>query len=162
MRFEVTQRYESAASAVTEAYADPALYPTLVGLPKLGDIDVLDHESSAGRARLRIRFRFTGHLPSAVTAVIDPDRLTWIQETVHDLEAGTTTFRMVPDHYADRLKASGSFRVEAHGDTSRRIVQGELTVRALLVAGKVEHAIVSGLREYLMAEAPAVDSYLNA
>lgn len=160
MRFELTQRYQSAAADITDAYADAALYPTLVGLPKLGGIEVLSHESSKGTASLRIRFRFTGHLPGAVTAVIDPHRLTWVQETVHDLDAGTTTFRLVPDHYPDRLKASGTFRLVADGAGARRVVQGELKVRAPLVGGKVEQAIVSGLEEYLVAEAPAVDAYL--
>lgn len=160
MRFELTQRYRSKAADVTDAYADPALYPTLVGLPKLGGIEVLGHDSSDDTATLRIRFRFTGHLPSAVTAVIDPGRLTWVQETMHDLGDGTTTFRLVPDHYPDRLKAAGTFRVRADGDGARRVVQGDLKVRAPLVGGKVEQAIVSGLEEYLVAEAPAVDAYL--
>lgn len=161
MRFELTQRYTAAAPDVTAAYADAELYPTLVGLPKLGGIEVLSAESDPSSARLRIRFRFTGDLPGAVTAVIDPERLTWVQETEHDLDAGTTTFRLVPDHYPDRLKASGTFRVEADGDGSRRVVRGELKVRAPLVAGRVEKAIVSGLEEYLVAEAPAVDAYLD-
>ncbi|CAN5421364.1 hypothetical protein BH10ACT1_BH10ACT1_10700 [soil metagenome] len=162
MRFELTQRYSSSAADVTDAYADPELYPSLVGLPKLGGIEVLSSERTGDRAVLRIRFRFTGHLPGAVTAVIDPDRLTWVQETTHDLVGGTTSFRLVPDHYPDRLKASGTFRVTADGDRAKRVVTGELKVRAPLVGGKVEQAIVSGLEEYLVAEAPAVDAYLGA
>ena len=161
MRFDVVQQYRSPADAVISAYADPELYPTLVGLPKLGGIEVLDHQATQASARLRIRFRFTGDLPSAVTAVIDPDRLTWVQETDHDLEAGTTRFRLVPDHYPDRLQADGSFRITAEGDGSRRILDGRLKVRAPLVAGRVEGAIVGGLREYLDAEAPRVDQYVD-
>lgn len=162
MRFEATQRYQSGADAVTAAYADPDLYPTLVGLPKLGGIEVLAHDNTPGTATLRVRFRFTGHLPSAAMAVIDPDRLTWVQESDHDLQAGTTRFRLVPDHYPDRLKASGTFGVTADGHGSRRLVRGELKVSAPLVGSRVERAIVSGLEEYLTAEAPAVDAYLGA
>ena len=51
--------------------------------------------------------------------------------------------------------------MRADGDGTRRTVSGELRVKALLVAGKVEQAIVSGLGEYLVAEAPAVDRYLD-
>lgn len=160
MRFEITQQYRSAATDVGAAYADPDLYPTLVGLPKLGGIEVLDRAVDGDTVRLRIRFRFIGDLPGAVTAVVDPKRLTWVQETSHDLTSGVTTFRLAPDHYPDRLKASGTFRVTADGDGARRVVTGEVKVRAPLVSGKVEQAIVSGLREYLEAEAPAVDAYL--
>ncbi len=163
MRFELTQRYTATASDVVDAYADPDLYPTLVGLPKLGGIEVLHHAAPApGRVELRIRFAFTGDLPAAVTAVVDPKRLTWIQQTEHDLHSGATTFRLLPDHYADRLAASGTFRVTpaADGIGSRRVVAGDLKVHALLVGGRVEQAIVSGLAEYLAAEAPEVDAYV--
>ena len=161
MRFEITQRYESTAGDVNAAYANPDLYPTLVGLPKLGGIEVLSHESTMATARLSVRFRFIGHLPAAVTAVVEPQRLTWIQESIHDLAAGTATFRLLPDHYADRLEAAGTFAITDSGNGSQRVVNGELKVRVLLVSGSVERAIVSGLQEYLVAEAPAVDSWLR-
>ena len=161
MRFDMTQRFTATADAVSEAYANPELYPTLVGLPKLGGIEVLDHDHQGRQATLRIRFRFTGDLPGAVTAVIDPTRLTWIQETTHDLSTGATEFQLLPDHYPDRLKASGRFTVTPiDADGARRQITGELKVQALLVAGRVEQAIVSGLEEYLMAEAPAVDAWI--
>lgn len=162
MRFELTQRYTSSPEAVTAAYADDALYPHLVGLPKLGGIEPLDRSVDGDTVTQRIRFRFTGDLPGAVTAVVDPKKLTWVQETTHDLTTGTTTFRLVPDHYPDRLKASGTFRVSADGDGATRVVTGELKVKAPLVAGRVEQAIVSGLGEYLDAEAPAVDAWIAA
>lgn len=162
MDFELTQTYRSSAAEVTRAYADPDLYPTLVGLPKLGGIDVLDHQGTDEQVSLRIRFAFTGDLPGAVTAVIDPAKLTWVQETDHDLATGTTDFRLLPDHYPDRLTASGNFRITDDGDGARRVLAGQLKVRAPLVGGKVEGAIVSGLEEYLAAEAPMVDGYISS
>lgn len=161
MQFEVTQRYEASAEAVTAAYADPDLYPTLVGLPKLGHIEVLDHEGSPGRVELRVRFAFTGDLPTAVTAVVDPAKLSWVQETVHDLAAGTTSFLLVPDHYPDRLTASGTFAVTPTASGCVRTVRGNLEVHVLLVGNKAAGGIVSGLREYLAAEAPVVDTYVR-
>ena len=160
MRFELIQRYRSSADDVIAAYADTDLYPSLVGLPKLGGIEPLSTDRSGDRVTQRIRYRFTASLPAAVTAVVDPDKLTWIQETDHDLATGTTTFRLLPDHYADRLRASGTFPVDAAGDGARRVVTGDLKVKALFVAGKVEQAIVSGLEEYLVAEAPRVDTWI--
>lgn len=162
MDFELTQTYESSAAEVIRAYADPDLYPTLVGLPKLGGIDLLEHEATDKQVELRIRFAFIGDLPGPVTAVIDPAKLTWIQETAHDLDTGTTEFRLVPDHYPDRLTASGTFRITDDGNGARRVLTGRLKVRAPLVAGRVEGAIVSGLQEYLTAEAPMVDAYIGS
>jgi len=162
MRFELRQLFAHPSSRIDETYANPDLYLTLVGLPKLGDIDVLRHERAGTTARLSIRFAFTGELSPAVTAVIDPQRLTWVQESVHDLTTGITTFRLVPDHYPDRLSASGTATVHGTDEGTRRVVAGELKVRAPLVGGRVEQAIVSGLDEYLQAEAPAVDRFLQS
>lgn len=162
MHFEVTQRFAADVEAVGAAYADEDLYPTLVGLPSLGGIEVLDRTQSPGKVRMRIRFAFTGQLPSAVTAVVDPARLTWIQDSQHDLATGAVTFRLLPDHYPDRLTASGTFQVAPgrNGKGSTRTVTGELKVHVLFVGGKAEGGIVNGLREYLGAEAPAVDAYV--
>jgi hypothetical protein len=50
----------------------------------------------------------------------------------------------------------------ADGDGAVRTVRGRLRVRALVVGGAVERAIVSGLREYLEAEARAVTRFVSA
>lgn len=159
MRFELTQRYTATIDQVDRAYADPELYPALVGLPKLGRIEVLDHDAVPA-SRMSIRFHFTGDLPAAVTAVVDPRKLSWVQETEHDESRHRARFRLLPDHYPDRLRCSGQFDIAESPDGSIRKIRGELKVQALLVAGRVEQAIVSGLEEYLDAEAPVVDRWI--
>ena len=59
------------------------------------------------------------------------------------------------------MTASGRTAITAIGDASERTVSGELKVRAPLVGGRVEAAIVEGLEEYLAAEANAVDLYVS-
>jgi hypothetical protein len=162
VRFEISQDFRHRPRAVDEAYTDPALYPTLVGLPNLGDMKVLSHERDGETVHLRIHTKFIREFSPAVAAAIDPSKLSWIQESVHDLAAGTTTFRFVPDNYADRFAASGGTLIVAGGDGSVRTLSGEVKVRAPLVGGRVEKAIVEGLQEYLVAEAALVDRFLDA
>ena len=131
MRFELTQQYDADADAVNRAYADPGLYPTLVGLPKLGGIEVVAHDGPPV-TRLEVRFRFTGHLPAAVTTVVHPERLTWVQETIHDHDERSARFRLLPDHYPDRLRCRGRFTITDQPGGSRRVVAGELPVTALV------------------------------
>ena len=70
---------------------------------------------------------------------------------------------MVPDHYRDRFRCQGSYRFEAIDDAScRRHGEAELKVKALLVGGAVEGAIVSGLKEHLADEVPVVEAFLGA
>jgi hypothetical protein len=162
MDFSVTQRYAAPADAVARAYASRELYGELAGLPKLATPDVLERTVDGVVVRLQIRYRFVGELSPAVTAVLDPAKLTWIEHSTHDLERQTVTYRLVPDHYPDRLQSSGTCTIVADGDGAVRTVRGRLRVRALVVGGAVERAIVSGLREYLEAEAGAVTRFVSA
>jgi hypothetical protein len=156
--FSVEQTYAAAPDAVARAYATAELYARLDGLGKLGGPEVLDRQVDGSVVRLAVRYRFVGHLAPAVTAVLDPARLTWVEHTTHDLAERTVRFRLVPDHYRDRLTSEARGVVVPGGRSgSVRSITGTLKVRAVLVAPTVERAIVSGLREHLVAEAPVVD-----
>ncbi len=164
MRFELVQRFSAPPDEVARAFTDPALYDALAELPKLGAPEMLDRSTAGGIIRLRVRYRFTGDLSSAVKAVIDPAKLTWVDVSEHDLARRTVTFTMVPDHYADRFRAGGAYRFEvapAGANGTIRTTTGEIKVKALVVAGTVERAIVSGLREHQGAEVAIVDRWLS-
>lgn len=162
MRFEISQDFRHDPRSVDGAYADPALYPTLVGLPNLGRMEVRSHQRDGDTVRLSVHVMFVREFSPAVAAAIDPSKLSWVQESVMDLAAGTATFRFIPDNYGDRFSASGSTRTAAKGDGARRTLTGEVKVRAPLVGGRVEKAIVEGLEEYLAAEAALVDAFIDA
>jgi hypothetical protein len=160
VRFTIDQRFAAPPDVVARAYTDPALYAALDGLPKLADPTVLAHEEDGDLVRLQVRYRFGGELSAAARAVLDPARLTWVEHAEHDLGARTTTFEMVPDHYRDRFRCAGSYRFEPDGAGTVRRCAGDLRVKALLVAGAVEGAIVSGLREHLADEVPVVEAFV--
>ena len=163
MRFSLEHRFDAAPVDVSRAFADPALYASFGDLPRAGRPEVVGHEvDAAGRVHLAIRWAFTAELSSAARAVIDLDRLTWVQESVHDVEGCTATYRMVPDHYADRFSSTGGFRFDpAEGGSCVRRSHGEVKVRAPLVGRAVEGAIVDGLREQLAAEVALVEHFIK-
>ena len=109
----------------------------------------------------RVRYAFTGSLSPAVTRVVDPERLTWVEESRLDRSTHCTTFTVRPDHYADRFTCAGTITLEPAGDGTRRTLEGDLRVRFPLVGGKVEHAIVAGLRDHASAEAQVVQAWLD-
>jgi hypothetical protein len=161
MRFRIEQRFAADVDAVARAYTDPDLYAALDGLPKLSRPEVVRREADGDTVEIDVRYHFGGELSSAARAIIDPARLTWVERSVHDLAARTVWFTMVADHYADRFKCSGSYRFEAMEGGCRRSGEGDLRVKALLVAGAVEGAIVSGLKEHLVDEVPVVEAFVQ-
>ena len=161
MRFEIEQEIAGPVEAVARIYTEPRFYDLLGELPKLGKPEVLSRREEGPVVHLAVRFRFTGNLSPAVTKVVDPAKLTWIEESVHDLEHLSVTFRMKPDHYADRLRSEGSVRYDAAGATlTRRSTSGDLAVRVPLIGRTVEGAITSGLRDHLAAEVEVVERLL--
>ena len=162
MRFEISQEFTGPPEAVARIYTDPRFYELLGELPKLGQPEVLDRREDGSAVHLAVRFRFTGNLSAAVTKAVDPNKLSWVEDSVHDLDGLTMTFRMKPDHYADRLRSEGTVRYQsARGGGTRRVTDGELAVRVPLVGRSVEGAIVSGLRDHLAAEVKVVERLLR-
>ena len=161
MRFRISTRYDAQPDAVARAYADPALYEAFAGLPRADRPEVLEHRVDGDTAVLRVRWRFSGTLSPAARAVIDPERLSWVEESSHDLARRRVSYRMVPDHYRDRFSCTGEYRFEADGDGSVRVVEGDLRVKAPIVGRTVERAIVSGLEEQLASEGPIVEAFVT-
>jgi hypothetical protein len=167
MRFQLDQEIAGPVAAVARIFTEPRFYDLVGELPKLGRPEMLDRRENGSVVHLSVRFRFTGELAPAVTKVVDPAKLSWVEESVHDLERHTVTFVLKPDNYADRLRSSGSSRYEPADDgRTRRLVEGDVAVRVPLVlgggrtGGAVEGAIVSGLREHLAGEIVVVERLL--
>ncbi|MGH8998919.1 MAG: DUF2505 family protein [Acidimicrobiia bacterium] len=161
MRFHLEQRFSAPPDVVARAYTEPGFYVLAGEMGKLGGADVLAREEGTdGTIRMAVRYAFTGHLSPAVTKVVDPARLTWVEHSTHDLARGVVDFRLVPDHYPDRLRSSGSYTFSAEGDGSLRLTEGVVSIRLPIVGPKVEEAIVSGLEEHLACEVGAVERYL--
>jgi hypothetical protein len=168
MRFEIEQKIAGPIGAVSRLYTEPLFYEQLGRLPKLGRPEVLERREEQSLVHLAVRFRFTGNLSPAVTAVIDPAKLSWVEESVHHLDDYAVTFRMNPDHYGDRLRSQGTVHYGPDGEeVTRRVTEGELSVKVPLlmgggrVAAVVEGAIISGLRDHLAAEIEVVERLLQ-
>jgi hypothetical protein len=161
VRFTADQRFARAdADQVARAFADPALYEVYPAGPRLAAPEVVRHQVHGDVVEQDLRYRFVGDLSAAVRAVVDPSRLSWVQRSRHDLAARRTTYELLPDHYADRLRCAGAVSVEPDGEGCRRLVTGDLKVRVALVAGTVERTLVGDLQDHLRAEVAIVEAFL--
>ena len=162
MRFHLEQPLPASAEQVVDVLVDQAFLASLSELAKLGRPEVLEQRVEGTTLHQRVRYHFTGSLSPAVTSVVDPKKLVWVDETTYDRAAGTASFRILPEHYADRLKAGGTYRFVPTGpDSCTRVADGELTVRFPFVGKAVERAIVTGLEDHLVDEAALVAHWLE-
>lgn len=161
MRFRIEQHFDAPVEQVEAAYLDPRFLDRLSELPKLGRPTLVERRDEGEAVHQSIRYRFTGEVNAAVRKVVDPARLTWVEESTLDRTTHVTTWRIVPDHYGNLIRSSGTFRLEGDGEgRTRRITEAEMKVSVPLLGGRVEQAIVSGLRAHAEGEAQVVAALL--
>jgi hypothetical protein len=151
---------------VEGALSDPDFLASMAGLPKLGRPTLLERSDDGDTIRTRVRYAFVGELSSAVRAVVDPAQLTWVEDLTTDRRTHRSRFTILPDHYANLLRAGGTFTMAPHTEVdpagSIRTAEGTVEVSVPFVGGKVERAIVSGLEDHARAEAELMEQWLSA
>lgn len=161
VHFVLEQRFTAPVGEVQAAFLDPQVLASLSGLPNVGRLQLLDQVRDGDIVRQRVRYTFTGRLSAAARAIVDPDRLTWVEEQVHDTVAHRAEVHIVPDHYGDHFSCSGTVSLFEALGAVRRVTDAQMTVDIPLVGHKVEQTIVAGLREHAAAEAEVVQAWLE-
>jgi hypothetical protein len=165
VRFRIEQRFPGPLEVVESAFLDADFLRHLGTLPKLGAPELLRRvdDPDGHVVHLWVRYQFTGDVSPAVRRVVDPQRLSWVEESSLDRRTHRTSWTIRPDNYGGLLRSSGTFQLEHDGDDgTRRVAEGELNVSVPLVGGKVANAIVSGLREHAALEEQAMADWLQS
>jgi hypothetical protein len=158
--FTLHQQIDAPVDAVEAALVDSAFLRRMDELPKLGSAEIVSNERDGDVVHLAVRYLFQAELSSAVTRVVDPDKLTWVEESTCDLAAHTTSCVIKPDNYANLLQGSYEATIEPAGAGSARTITGKLKVKVPLLGGKVEKAIVGGLAENSAAQVSLLTSFI--
>jgi len=161
VHFELEQQFSAPLVAVEDAFSDQAVLQQIAEWAKVGRPELLERVEEGDTVRLRVRHRFTGHLSSAARAILDPARLTWVEDSVLDRRTHRSDFEIVPDHYPDRLHCNGTITLEERDGLTLRRTDADLRVTVPFVAHRVEQAIVAGLRDHARAEEDVVQRHLD-
>jgi Protein of unknown function (DUF2505) len=171
VKFSIGQNVAVAPDAAVAAYANPAFYENRAPSGDISLVEVVSHEDKGTQARLEVRYQFTGSVSSAVRAVIDPAKMSWVTRTDIDKAQRRTSFTVLPDYYPDRLDCHGTFTFGAApspaaaagagaADATVITIAGDLSVHVFLVGRTVEQLIVTGLRKYLEAEVAMLPDFI--
>jgi Protein of unknown function (DUF2505) len=162
VKFAVRQAVAVPPARAMAAYGSPAFYE---GRPARDDIavrGVVRREAAGDRILLEVRFAFTGSVSPAVRAVVDPGKMSWITRTEILPAEARSSWVVLPDHYPDRLSASGTYRFEEReerpGSTDVE-VEGDLKIRVPIVGRSVERVIVSDLQAYIADEVARIPDW---
>lgn len=146
------------------AYGTPAFYEGREVRDHIEVLEVVRHEDTGSRLLMEVRFAFRGPISPAVQRFIDRNKMSWITHNEIRPDEARADWQVLPDHYPDRLKASGVYTFETgpgpgdgtgedgDGATSVVGIEGELKVHVPVLGKSVERVIVSGLCKYFEAE----------
>jgi hypothetical protein len=148
-------------------YSSRAFYENRPVRDDIAVREIVRLEDTGDQALVEVRFAFTGSVSAAVRAVVDPARLSWVTRTVVIAAESRATWLVLPDHYPDRLTASGSYRFlprpggsgDGATDTTVR-VEGDLRVHVPIVGRSVERTIVHDLRRYIEDEVASLADFV--
>jgi hypothetical protein len=162
MRFELVQRLNAPIDVVEDTLVDPDFIEELGRLPKLGQPQLLEQRDTGETVWQRVRYAFTGNLSSAARAIIDPAKLTWVEESTQDRRTHTTSITIRPDYYGGMFESSGSITLQSEpsDQTTVRTAIGDVIIRMPIVGPRVEAAIISGLREHAELEAETLNRWV--
>jgi hypothetical protein len=141
------------------AYGTSAFYEGRPERDHIAVLEVVRHEDTGARLLMEVRFAFRGPISPAVQRFIDRNKMTWITRNEIRPDEARADWKVLPDHYPDRLSAAGVYTFEpaepgADGAGTSSVVglEGDLKVRVPVLGKSVERVIVSGLRKYFEAE----------
>jgi hypothetical protein len=164
VRFAFRQAVAVPPGRAAAAYGSPAFYEDRPARDDIEVVEVVRHEPSGSWVLIEVRYAFKGSLSPAVRRVVHQDKMSWITRTEVLATEARTRWVVLPDHYPDRLTASGEFRFEPGPDgpdTTVIAVDGELKVHVPVVGRSVERVIVSGLQSYLEDEAATIPDWVS-
>jgi hypothetical protein len=159
VKFAIRQAVAVPPARAMAAYGSPAFYEGRAPRDDIAVREVVHHEAAGDRVLMEVRFAFTGSVSSAVRAVVDPAKMSWVTRTEILPAERRSSWVVLPDHYPDRLSANGTYRFE-EGDggpeTTVVEVEGDLKIRVPIVGRSVERVIVGDLQAYIADEVTGI------
>lgn len=167
VKFRIDQIFSADISSVCHALVDGRyLGEGMAKLPDIGAPRVELQTRSGALVHQQVRYSFQGSLPGAVTMIISPSKLSWIEDATIDTSSYRATFTMTPIHYKQFFRCTGEWTLSEIGSgglprTQRRI-EGTLKVNSPVpfTGGEIEKAIFSGLKERLALEPAVLDAWV--
>ena len=118
-------------------------------------------EQADGTFIQRFKVDASKEIPGAAAKVLKPEMLIWIEESVWDPKTERFRWKVLPTAMKDKISCAGELWYEDQGDTTRRVVQGEITIKIPFVGKVAEQAILANLQKTYDATAKAESKYYS-
>ena len=105
--------------------------------------EVLDETMEGGVQVKRLRYTSRRELPAMVARALGSKNLTYEQVNRYDAARSELAWTVKLPVMADRVSVAGVTRITPTTSGSKRVVDGDISVRVRLVGGQIEKAVVA-------------------
>jgi hypothetical protein len=160
VRLHAEHDFAATPQEVAEALVDPDFAPELAGLPDVGKVEVVEAGSQGGMRFLSVRLVYEGSVEGIAAKVLGPTAPSWVQTYRFDVDAARGRLEIVPESHGSLIDCSADVVLIAEDTTTRRIVDGQLTIRLPVVGGRAERALAPAIGARIDVEADLLTGWL--
>lgn len=158
MRFEIAHEFEIPLDALELAVLSPDLFSKIKErLKSLEEVRQKRHDLEAGVLRRVWAYQANVKVPVFAQKVVSKEMLSWDETSTYEIrshEAAWTVEPNVKPEWRKYFHAEGTYRLmPLERGRTRRLVEGELTLRVPVVQKVAERAILGEVRRMFDAEA---------
>lgn len=148
--FKLEHDFPDIPCDVFEAYLnDPELIKMLDKMPAFRSRDLVSKTDNAdGSTTWRFKVVAGGDVPASVRKVLSEDMLTWHEDTRYVPKEHTIHWTIVPlaARAQQLLESHGTWKLIPAGNGTRRVIDGNITVKVPLIGKVVEQYLASELK----------------
>ncbi len=158
MRFEIAHEFEIPLDALELAVLSPDLFAKFKErIASLEDVRQKQHDLAAGVLRRVWAYQANVKVPVFAKKVVTKEMLSWDETSTYEIKLHEASWTVAPNAKPEWRKffhAEGTYRLmPLERGRTRRVVEGELTLRVPVVQKVAERAILGEVRKMFDAEA---------
>jgi hypothetical protein len=149
--FKLEHQFPDISVELFEKYLNhPELIAMLSGMPAFRSRELVEKKDlGGGVVNWRFKVVAGGEIPVAARKVMGEDMLTWWEDTKFVPSEHTIYWSIVPlkDSVKDKLEAKGIWKLIPSGKGTKRIIEGDINVKIMIVGKVVEQFLASELKK---------------
>jgi Protein of unknown function (DUF2505) len=161
VEFELRHHFPASVPEVARAILDRDYQESLDGIGPLKSRTLLSQEEEGGTVVRKVRCVLDANFAGPAKAILGAADPAWVEESIWFPEETSWRWTIVPEVAASLISARGVMALSAAGENTTRVVSGDISVNVPFIGGKVEHAIVDGVRKVYNEEAERLADWLT-
>ncbi len=158
MRFEIIHEFEIPLDAIELAVLSPDLFSRLkTHLTNMEEVRQKQHVLEGGVLQRLWSYQASVRVPVFAQKVVTREMLSWDEQSTYTIRTHSAKWTVLPNvkpEWRKHFHAEGTYRLVAlASDRTRRLVEGELTLKVPVVQKVAERAILAEVRRTFEAEA---------